>query len=543
MRSDWFKRIIFAIQHDAAGACMAGSGAYLARKWTNCLCMNMNVPIAAIVLKKCWEFPNGRTSFAKNAGARFGAYTRARAPSGRSLPRRAVKAARAVAAEIAPAAMAADIDAGRGLGAIMKEKLKILGGARLEGETAVSGGKNAAVAIIPAALLADSPSVIDNLPDIEDVHVLVEMLRWLGAKIDFRENTMWIDPRTVDKYDPPYELVSRMRASYYLAPILLGLFHQAEVPMPGGCDIGARPIDQTLKALRALGAQVDTLGGVLDAKVEELIGSDIFLDMPSVGATVNSMLAAVSASGTTCIHNAAKEPHIVDLANFLSSMGAMVKGAGTDVIRIRGGRHLHGANYTIVPDQIETGTLMIAAAATAGDVVITGAIPTHMESLSAKLLEMGVNVQCEDDWIRVRSNGVFRAVNVKTQGYPGFPTDLQQPLSTVLTVANGTSIVTETIFESRFRFLDELRRMGANVRVIENTAIIGGVDHLVGTRVNATDLRAGAAMVIAALMARGVTEIGGVGYILRGYERLDEKLAALGANIQRERIEEAHSLA
>lgn len=277
--------------------------------------------------------------------------------------------------------------------------------------------------------------------------------------------------------------------------------------------------------------------------MEELIGSDIFLDMPSVGATVNSMLAAVSASGTTCIHNAAKEPHIVDLANFLSSMGAMVKGAGTDVIRIRGGRHLHGANYTIVPDQIETGTLMIAAAATAGDVVITGAIPTHMESLSAKLLEMGVNVQCEDDWIRVRSNGVFRAVNVKTQGYPGFPTDLQQPLSTVLTVANGTSIVTETIFESRFRFLDELRRMGANVRVIENTAIIGGVDHLVGTRVNATDLRAGAAMVIAALMARGVTEIGGVGYILRGYERLDEKLAALGANIQRERIEEAHSLA
>ena len=415
----------------------------------------------------------------------------------------------------------------------MKEKLRIYGNERLEGEVAVSGGKNAAVAIIPAALLADSPSTIENIPDINDVHVIIEMLKWLGARVDFRDNTLWVDPRTVDKFNPPYELAGKMRASYYLAPVLLGLFHRAEVPLPGGCDIGARPIDQTIKGMCTLGAKVETLGGVLVATADEMLGGDIFLDMPSVGATVNSMLTAVSASGLTCIHNAAKEPHIVDLANFLSSMGAYVKGAGTDVIRIRGGRQLHGANYTVVPDQIETGTLMIAAAAAGDDVLITGAIPTHMESLSAKLLEMGVNVASEDDWIRVRSNRVFRAVNVKTQGYPGFPTDLQQPLSALLTVANGTSIVTETIFESRFRFLDELRKMGANVRTIESSAIITGVNHLVGSRVNATDLRAGAAMVIAGLMAEGVTEIGGVSYILRGYERIDEKLKMLGAHIER----------
>ena len=418
----------------------------------------------------------------------------------------------------------------------MKEKLRIHGGVRLEGEVAVSGGKNATLAIIPAALLADSPSTIENIPDINDVHVVLDMIRWLGARVEFENNTVWIDPRTVDKYNPPYELASRMRASYYLAPVLLGVFKRAEVPLPGGCDIGARPIDQTVKGMSTLGANIRTLGGVIVADADELIGSDIFLDMPSVGATVNSMLTAVSASGMTCIHNAAKEPHIVDLANFLSSMGASVKGAGTDVIRIRGGRHLHGTNYTVIPDQIETGTLMIAAAATAGDVTITGAIPTHMEALSAKLLEMGVNVTTEDDRIRVRSNGSFRAVNVKTQGYPGFPTDLQQPLSALLTVANGTSIVTETLFESRFRFLDELRKMGASVRVIETTAIISGVENLVGARINATDLRAGAAMVIAALMAEGVSEIGGVSYILRGYEHFDDKLRALGAEIEHLKI-------
>ena len=414
----------------------------------------------------------------------------------------------------------------------MKEKLRIIGGARLEGEVAVSGGKNAAVAILPASLLADSPSVIENVPDIDDVHVLIQLMRYLGAEVSFSDNVLKVDPRQVDKFDPPYELASRMRASYYFAPVLLGNFMRAEVPLPGGCDLGLRPIDQTLKGMRALGAEVDIRGGTLSAKAEELLGSDIFLEMPSVGATVNSMLMGVSANGMTTIHNAAKEPHIVDLANFLSSMGASVKGAGTDVIRIRGGRPLHGANYTVVPDQIETGTLMIAAAATGGDVMITGAIPTHMEALSAKLLEMGVHVTSEDDWIHVRSNQNFRAVNVKTQGYPGFPTDLQQPLSALLTVANGTSIVTETIFESRFKFLDELRKMGANTRVIETTAIITGVSSLAGARVNATDLRAGAAMVIAGLMAEGVTEISNISHLMRGYERIDEKLRGLGAEIE-----------
>ena len=418
------------------------------------------------------------------------------------------------------------------------EALSIQGGVPLHGTVAASGGKNAAVAIIPAALMASSPCTIEHLPDVDDVKVLVKILRWLGARVDFEDGVMRVDPSGVDKFNPPYELTRLMRASYYLVPVLVSLFGRAEVPLPGGCDIGARPIDQTIKGMCTLGAKVETLGGVLVATAEEMQGSDIFLDMPSVGATVNSMLTAVSASGLTCIHNAAKEPHIVDLANFLSSMGAYVKGAGTDVIRIRGGRQLHGANYTVVPDQIETGTLMIAAAAAGDDVLITGAIPTHMESLSAKLLEMGVNVTSEDDWIRVRSNRVFRAVNVKTQGYPGFPTDLQQPLSALLTVANGTSIVTETIFESRFRFLDELRKMGANVRTIESSAIITGVNHLVGSRVNATDLRAGAAMVIAGLMAEGVTEIGGVSYILRGYERIDEKLKMLGAHIERFTCEE-----
>lgn len=414
----------------------------------------------------------------------------------------------------------------------MKDKLRIYGGARLEGEVMVSGGKNAALAILPAALLADSPSVIENVPDIDDVHIIVDIMKYLGARVEFKDNVMTVDPLGVDKYNLPYELAGQMRASYYFAPVLLGIFGKCEVPLPGGCDIGCRPIDQTLKGMRALGADVDTPGGVIVGSADELAGGDIFLEMPSVGATVNSMLIAVSAGGTTHIHNAAKEPHIVDLANFLSSMGAVVKGAGTDVIRIRGGRHLHGANYTVVPDQIETGTLMIAAAATGGDVVITGAIPTHMEALSAKLLEMGVHVSSEDDRIHVRSNRSFRAVNVKTQGYPGFPTDLQQPLSALLTVANGTSIVTETIFESRFRFLEELRKMGANSRVIETTAIITGVDRLVGARVNATDLRAGASLVIAALMAEGVTEISGVGYIMRGYERFDDKLRSLGAGIE-----------
>lgn len=414
----------------------------------------------------------------------------------------------------------------------MQEFLSIQGGVPLRGTVRVSGGKNAAVAIIPAALLAGEPCTIENLPDIEDVRVLQEMLTWLGAKVEFQNGVMRVDPRGVNRYNPPYELVSRMRASYYLVPVLLGLFGRAEVPMPGGCAIGARPIDQTLKGWRALGVHVETIRGMMEAEAAHMQGAEISLDMPSVGATVNTMLAAVTAEGNTFIHNAAKEPHIVDLANFLNSMGASVKGAGTDIIRIRGGRPLHGTSYTVIPDQIETGTLMIAAAATGGDVVITDAIPYHMEALSAKLLEMGVYVQDDDDVIHVRSDGIMRAINVKTQVYPGFPTDLQQPLTAMLTVAGGTSVVTENIFENRFRFVDELRRMGANVRVVDRVAIVEGVDHLVAAPITATDLRAGAAMIVAGLMAEGTTEIGGTQYIKRGYENIDVKLKHLGAKIE-----------
>lgn len=419
-------------------------------------------------------------------------------------------------------------------GVYMGEILRIYGGSRLEGEVTVSGGKNAAVAIIPAAILAQAPCRIENLPDNEDSHVLMDMLRWLGAQVEMEGNVMSIDARTVDKYNPPYELVSKMRASYYLAPVLLGLFGRAEVPMPGGCNIGARPIDQTIKGMRSLGADVRIEKGMIVATADELVGNDVYLDMPSVGATINTMLTAVMARGTTVIYNAAKEPHVVDLANFLGSIGAKVKGAGTDIIRISGGRPLHGSNYAVIPDQIETGTLMIAAAATCGDVTICGAIPHHMEALSAKLLEMGVHITEDDDRIRVRANGKLRAVNVKTQAYPGFPTDLQQPLTALLTIASGTSVVNEKIYESRFRYVNELERMGANINLIDSrTAIVTGVDRLSGAKITATDLRAGAAMVVAGLIADGVTEIDGLNHILRGYERLDEKLRALGAHVER----------
>lgn len=414
----------------------------------------------------------------------------------------------------------------------MQEFLSIQGGVPLRGTVRISGGKNAAVAIIPAALLAGEPCTIENLPEIEDVKVLMEMLVWLGAKVDFADGVMHIDPRGVDKYNPPYELVSRMRASYYLVPVLLGLFGKAEVSMPGGCAIGARPIDQTLKGWRALGVKVDTIGGVISAEAAHMQGAEISLDMPSVGATINTMLAAVTAEGNTFIHNAAKEPHIVDLANFLNSMGASVKGAGTDIIRIKGGRPLHGTTYTVIPDQIETGTLMIAAAATGGDIIIEDAIPYHMEALSAKLLEMGVFVDDEDDRIHVRYEGVLRPINVKTQVYPGFPTDLQQPMTAMLTIASGTSVVTENLFESRFRFVDELRRMGANVRVVDRVAIVEGVNKLVGCPITTTDLRAGAAMIVAGLIAEGTTVIGATQFIRRGYENIDVKLRQLGAKVE-----------
>lgn len=417
-------------------------------------------------------------------------------------------------------------------------KLLITGGIPLVGETYVSGGKNTSVAVIPAVLLSDEPCTIDNLPDIEDVRVLVDILRELGATVDYDPTgrRMTVDPRPAKSCQVPYRQSQRMRASYYLLGSLLGRCGQAEVGYPGGCSIGNRPVDQHLKAFRALGAEVEEKGAIIYAK-GRMLGGVVNFDRITVGGTINAMLAAVKAQGTTIIHNAAKEPHIVDLANFLNSMGGKVKGAGTDTIRITGMPRLHGSTYTVIPDQIETGTLMIAAAATRGDVTIHGCIPTHMEALTAKLLEMGVQVSEMDDAIRVRTARGHRAVNIKTQEYPGFPTDLQQPMSAMLTRANGDSIVIETIFESRFKHLIEMQRMGARVRILDQTAIIEGVPELYGAPVTATDLRAGAALVIAGLMAKGVTEIYEPAFIERGYEHIEEKLRALGADIRREPVE------
>ena len=416
-------------------------------------------------------------------------------------------------------------------------KLLITGGIPLMGETYVSGGKNTSVAVIPAVLLSDEPCTIENLPDIEDVRVLTDILMELGAQVDYdRQNRrMTIDPRTVRSCTVPYRQSQRMRASYYLLGALLGRFGEAEVGYPGGCAIGNRPVDQHIKAFRQLGAEIRERGTTITAR-GHLTGASVNFDCITVGGTVNAMLAAVRAEGTTVLYNVAREPHIVDLANFLNSMGAQVKGAGTDTIRITGKKHLHGSDYTIIPDQIETGTLMIAAAATRGDVVITGCIPTHMEALTAKLLEMGVQVSEMDDAIRVRTVRGHRAVNIKTQEYPGFPTDLQQPMSALLTKAAGDSVVIETIFESRLKHLNEMRRMGAHVRILEQTAIIEGVSELYGAPVTATDLRAGAALVIAGLMAKGTTEIYEPGYIERGYEHIEEKLRSLGADIRREPV-------
>jgi len=417
------------------------------------------------------------------------------------------------------------------------EKLLIRGGKRLQGEVSVSGAKNAAVAIIPAALLSGGVCTIDHLPYINDVTVLRDILIELGAKVTLDENgRMTIDARGPIAYQAPYDMVRRMRASYYLMAVLLGRYGKAEVAFPGGCDIGVRPIDQHIKGFEALGAKVTMEHGVLKAYADQLVGNEVYLDVVSVGATINIMLAAVRAKGTTVIVNAAKEPHVVDCANFLSRMGAMVKGAGTDVIKIKGVEHLNGCEYSIIPDQIEAGTLMIAAAATAGDVIIRNVIPTHLEAVSAKLLEMGVEVEAQDDAIRVRSSGHHRSVHIKTLPYPGFPTDLPQPMSALLSTAEGTSVITENIWESRYKHIEEIKRMGAKVKIEDRVAIIEGVDHLTGAPVMASDLRAGAALVVAGLMARGTTKIGNVKYIDRGYEHIEKKLISLGADI--ERIEE-----
>ncbi len=408
------------------------------------------------------------------------------------------------------------------------------GGNRLEGEVTISGAKNAAVAIIPAAILSDGVCRIENIPNITDVSSIIHILQDMGAKVrTVGRSAIEIDPSTVATCVAPYELARYMRGSYYLLGALLGRFHHAVVTMPGGCNFGVRPIDQHLKGFAALGASYSLEGGMVDVSASELVGNSIYLDVVSVGATMNIMLAAVRAKGTTVIENAAKEPHIVDLANFLNSMGADIRGAGTDVIKIYGCSYLRGTTYSIIPDQIEAGTYMVAAAATCGDVLVKNVIPKHLESISAKLEEMGVTIEEYDDAVRVTRTGKLNKCNIKTLPHPGFPTDMQPQIAALLSTANGTSIINESVWDNRFRYVEELKRMGAQISVDGRLAVIEGVDHLNAAPVKATDLRAGAAMLIAALAARGTTQIEDIQHIERGYEDVVEKLRALGADIRR----------
>ena len=414
------------------------------------------------------------------------------------------------------------------------EQYIIKGGNPLVGEVEIGGAKNAALAILAAAIMTDEAVHIENLPDVRDINVLLEAIREIGATVDrIGPTEVRIVGATIGNITVEYEYIKKIRASYYLLGALLGKYKNAEVPLPGGCNISSRPIDQHLKGFRALGASVDIIHGAVVAKAEQLTGKHIFLDMVSVGATINIMMAAAMASGNTTIENAAKEPHVVDVANFLNSMGANIKGAGTDVIRIKGVEKLHGTSYSIIPDQIEAGTFMCAAAATMGDVMVKNVIPKHLEATTAKLEEIGCQVEEFDDAVRVVANKRLRRTNVKTMPYPGYPTDMQPQFAVALTLAEGTSIVTESIFENRFKYVDELVRMGADIKVEGNTAIINGVSKLAGAQVSAPDLRAGAALVIAGLAAEGITIVDDIVYIQRGYERFEEKLRNLGAEIEK----------
>ena len=424
------------------------------------------------------------------------------------------------------------------------ENFVIQGGSELFGEGTVSGAKNAAVAIIPAALLADDVVRIENIPNISDVSLIIQILDRMGAGIKMiNKNTIEIDSRSVNCQPVPYELASRFRASYYLIGVMLGRFKNAEVAMPGGCDFGTRPIDLHTKGFRMLGAEVETINGMVCAKADKLIGASIYMDNVSVGATMNVMLAAVLARGLTVIENAAKEPHIVDLANFLNSMGADVRGAGTDVIKIRGVEKLHGCAYSIIPDQIEAGTYMVAAAACGGDVLVKNVIPKHLESISAKLEEAGAEIIEYDDAVRVTRFKSLQKCNVKTMPHPGFPTDMQPQMAVLLSVAKGTSILSESVWDNRFQYVGQLLRMGADIQVDGKIAVIEGVDRLTGVNVKATDLRAGAAMIIAGLVAEGETIVEDIQYIDRGYEDVVEKFSSLGAHIRRAVISEAEPVA
>lgn len=414
------------------------------------------------------------------------------------------------------------------------EQYIIRGGNPLVGEVEIGGAKNAALAILAAAIMTDETVQIDNLPDVRDINVLLEAIEMIGATVQrIDRHTVTINGSTIGNISVDYEYIKKIRASYYLLGALLGKYKKAEVPLPGGCNIGSRPIDQHLKGFRALGASVDIKHGAIVAQANDLTGNHIFLDMVSVGATINIMMAASMAKGRTTIENAAREPHVVDIANFLNSMGANIKGAGTDVIRIKGVDTLHATNYSIVPDMIEAGTYMTAAAATKGDILIKNVIPKHLEAITAKLEETGCEVEEFDDAVRVIASRRLVKTQIKTLPYPGFPTDMQPQMAVTLALAEGTSIVTESIFENRFKYADELSRMGAAVKVEGNTAIIDGVNMLAGARVSAPDLRAGAALVIAGLAADGITTVDDIVYIQRGYEDFEGKLRNLGADIER----------
>ena len=414
------------------------------------------------------------------------------------------------------------------------EKFVVQGGASLRGEVTIGGAKNAVVAIIPATVLAKDRCVIENIPNISDVTNLFHILEGMGATIRIlNKTTVEIDTTHLVEPTVTYEMARQMRASYYFLGSLLGRCNEASVSMPGGCDFGVRPIDQHIKGFEALGANVTIDGGMINAKADLLLGSHIYFDVVSVGATINVMLAAVKAKGLTILENVAKEPHIVDLANFLNSMGADIRGAGTDVIKIHGVDILHGTTYSIIPDQIEAGTYMVAAAATYGDVLIKNVIPKHLESITDKLVKSGAEVIEYDDSIRVRREAPIEKVNIKTMPHPGFPTDMQPQMTAMLTMAQGTSIVTEGVWDNRMRYTDELKRMGAKIQVDGKVAVVKGVPSLSGAPVKATDLRAGAALLIAGLMAQGTTYIEDIHYIERGYENIVDKLVALGADIEK----------
>lgn len=414
------------------------------------------------------------------------------------------------------------------------EQYVIKGGTPLVGEVEIGGAKNAALGILPAAVMAGEPVTIDNIPNVNDINVMLQAIEAIGAKVDrINEHKVCINGASINNFDVEYEYIKKIRGSYYLLGALLGKYKFSQVALPGGCEIGSRPIDLHLKGFSQLGATVEIAHGVVTAQAETLKGSQIYLDKASVGATINIMMAACMAKGKTTIENAAKEPHVVDVANFLNSMGANIRGAGTDLIRVQGVTKLHGTEYSVIPDQIEAGTFMCAAAITKGDVMLKNVIPKHLEAITAKLVEMGCEVEEFDEAVRVVCSKPIKHTQVATLPYPGFPTDMQPQIATVLGLANGTSVVTEGIFENRFRYTDELNRMGASIKVEGSVAVITGVKGYTGAVVSAPDLRAGAALVMAGMAAEGFTVVEDIQYIERGYEKFEEKLSALGAQIER----------